>query len=69
MVRHGQNGYLANSMDTWVEAIRRLAGDPELRRRMGRESRGRVEEEFSVAAGAARWIDLLNRLRQSRRAA
>src|SRR5205085_502366 len=31
LVRHGETGFLARTADEWVAALRRLAGDPELR--------------------------------------
>src|SRR5205823_14020483 len=36
MVRHGENGLLAATDEEWIAAVRTLAGDPTLRRRMGR---------------------------------
>ena len=55
---------LARTPAEWVEAVRRLAGDPGLRRQMGEAARRRVGAEFSVAAGAARWLTLLHGLRR-----
>ena len=52
LVRHGETGFLAHTPDQWLEAISRLAHDPQLRRRMGRAGRQRVQRDFSVAAGA-----------------
>jgi glycosyltransferase involved in cell wall biosynthesis len=68
MVRHGETGFLAATPAQWVEAARRLADDPGLRRRMGRAGRQRVESHYSVAAGAARWVALMDRLRKSQAA-
>jgi glycosyltransferase involved in cell wall biosynthesis len=61
LVREGETGYLVRTPREWIEAICRLASDPELRCRMGAAARQRVETEFSVAAGAARWRHLLSR--------
>lgn len=69
IVRHGENGFLAETPAQWAEAVGRLARDPELRREMGREGRRRVESEFSVAVGARRWIALLDRLCKRQEAA
>jgi glycosyltransferase involved in cell wall biosynthesis len=63
LVRHGETGLLARTPHEWVEAIRCLARDPGLRQRMGAAGRKRVEADFSVATGAAHWLDLLTRLR------
>ena len=59
MVRHGETGYLATTAEEWVAAVRRLAADPDLRRRMGRAGRERVEACYSVRAGAGRWAEVL----------
>lgn len=64
MVRPGETGFLAETPGQWAEAIRLLAQDPDLRRRMGQAGRRLIETDFSVAAGAQRWITLLNRLQQ-----
>jgi glycosyltransferase involved in cell wall biosynthesis len=64
MVRHGETGYLAQTPMQWIEAVRRLAQDVELRRRMGRAGRRLVETRYSVTVGAARWMRLLDRLRE-----
>ena len=64
MVRHGETGILARTPEQWIEAVRRLAEDVELRRRMGSAGRRLVEMRYSVAVGAARWIRLLDRLRE-----
>jgi glycosyltransferase involved in cell wall biosynthesis len=69
MIRHGENGFLARTADEWISAIRRLAGDPELRRRMGTAGRWQVEGDYSVTAGGRRWLDLLGSLAGARRAA
>lgn len=65
MVRHGETGILARTPAQWIEAVRLLAGDAELRQRMGRAGRRLVEERYSVAVGAARWLRLLERLEKS----
>jgi glycosyltransferase involved in cell wall biosynthesis len=68
MVKHGETGFLALTPAQWIEAVRRLAHDPELRRRMGRAGRQRVESRYSVAVGAANWTALLDRLKEPRAA-
>ncbi len=69
MVRHGETGFLADTADEWVEAVGRLARDPELRRRMGAAGRRLLEERYSVGRGAWRWLDLLDGLRRGERRA
>jgi len=59
MVSHGESGFLVNTESEWVEAIRVLARDPDLRRRMGAVGRKIVEERYSVEAGATVWNRLI----------
>jgi glycosyltransferase involved in cell wall biosynthesis len=61
-VRDGQVGFLATTAEEWVAAVRRLAGDPELRRRLGAAGRRQAETGYSVEAGAAKWAAALRRL-------
>jgi glycosyltransferase involved in cell wall biosynthesis len=62
MIRPGENGYLATTPCEWVEAITRLSWDVPLRRRMGQLGRYRLEADYSVEAGATRWLAMLERL-------
>lgn len=62
MVRHGENGYLACSPGEWVAAVARLAGDSQLRVQMGRAGRRRLDADYSVEAGAQRWLHVLGHL-------
>jgi glycosyltransferase involved in cell wall biosynthesis len=66
MVRHGVNGFLAETPAEWAEAVGKLAADPALRRRLGSAGRQRVEQDYSVAAGAGKWAALLDRLGERR---
>jgi glycosyltransferase involved in cell wall biosynthesis len=69
MVRHGENGFLAETPNEWSEAVGRLAADPGLRQRLGQAGRRLVEATYSVSVGARRWLDLLDRLQRERRVA
>ena len=59
MVRHGETGYLAETPAEWEDAVRRLASDVDLRRRMGSAGRRLVEAEYDVLRGAAAWQRIL----------
>ena len=56
IVQDGVEGFLisAGDVDALAERICRLARDPALRRRMGRNARDRVERDFSQRAMAER---------------
>lgn len=59
VIRHGENGLLVTSPQSWVETIESLAGDPGLRRRIGREGRRTVEERYSKQVCAARFAEVV----------
>src|SRR5262249_27988140 len=69
MIRHGETGFLASTPAQWIAAVRRLADDPALRVRMGRAARRHFESRYSIAAGAAAWLEVLARLEPSIRKA
>lgn len=52
IVRHGVNGFLADTPEEWAEALGRLAADPELRVRMGAAGRRLVEERYALPVTA-----------------
>ena len=54
-----ETGLLADTPQEWADAIVRLAGDVELRRRMGRAARDVVEREYSLTRAAETWAQLL----------
>ncbi len=69
LVRHGETGFLVETADDWVEAVRQLAADPQLRRCMGARARTIVAEDFHVTRGAAAWLELLKTSRHTALAA
>ena len=69
MVQHGVNGFLAETPEQWCAAIETLKRDSGLCRHMGQAGRQRVEAEFSVARGAARWLEVLGGLKRRSEAA
>ena len=55
IVRHGENGFLADSESAWIDTLCELALDPELRGRVGDAGRQTVVDRYSVA----RWEEAL----------
>jgi glycosyltransferase involved in cell wall biosynthesis len=55
-------GILAADTSEWAAAIEKLAGDPELRARMGRAGRARVEAAYSLASSAPKLVTALLKL-------
>lgn len=62
MVREGMTGLLADSPEDWIRAIRTLADNPDLRRKLGATGRTYVEFDYSVAEGGRHWVAALDRL-------
>lgn len=62
LVRPGETGFLVETPDEWEDAVRLLAGAPEIRRRMGLAGRRLVEQEYQVARGVADWRQVLRSL-------
>lgn len=57
IVRPGETGFLARTVEEWRDALATLIDDKALRERMGAAARRRVEAEYSVA----RWAPVLER--------
>lgn len=59
IVREGITGLLARDIADWPAAIARLAGDAELRARMGGAAREEVQSTYSLARAADDWARVL----------
>jgi glycosyltransferase involved in cell wall biosynthesis len=55
----GVNGYLASSTEEWVNALRMLIRDKELRSRMGKAGRQKAEQKYNLQVTAPKLLDLL----------
>jgi len=55
----GINGFLAATKDDWIKALSSLRDDPDLRERMGTESRKMLEANYCLQVTAPRLADLL----------
>jgi glycosyltransferase involved in cell wall biosynthesis len=61
IIRHDDNGLLARTERDWLEALRRLLDDPDLRRRLGEQARRDAVAKYSVKAVAADYRSVLAR--------
>ena len=59
IVEHGVNGFLADTTDEWARALNTLRDKPELRLKMGRAGRAKVEAEYCLQVTAPRMLELL----------
>lgn len=62
IVRHGIDGFHAETPDAWADALLALARDPALRQRMGASARARVEAHYSVTAVVPQMLDVIRRV-------
>ncbi|MHB8670390.1 MAG: glycosyltransferase family 4 protein [Acidimicrobiales bacterium] len=61
IIDHGVTGYLAGDPEEWLDALRKLVRDPELRRVVGRRARQVVVERYSVSVTAPSYLAVLRR--------
>jgi len=62
VVRHGENGFLADADEEWIEALDRLLSDPELTARMGDRARRDVVRDYSLKVVARQLLERIDRL-------
>jgi glycosyltransferase involved in cell wall biosynthesis len=62
-IQDGVNGFLAASDDEWIEKLRMLIDDPDLRRRMGAAARQTIEKHYSAAVWAPRMRQIMEQAR------
>jgi glycosyltransferase involved in cell wall biosynthesis len=59
LINHGENGFLAATVDEWEESLGRLIVNTSLRERLGRAARRTIEERFSMTQSARAMADVL----------
>jgi glycosyltransferase involved in cell wall biosynthesis len=59
LVKHGVNGFLADSLKEWGVALNELCSDPALRARLGAAGRRMVEQRYSLQAMGPRLAEVL----------
>lgn len=62
VIEEGVSGFLVNDASEWEARLEQLMTDPELRDRMGREGRKRVESLYSVRANSDTYLEILGRV-------
>lgn len=58
IIKHGENGFLADSRAEWLETITSLLHSSEMRRRVGLAGRQTVEREYSAKAIAPKVLEI-----------
>lgn len=62
VVKHGENGLFASTEAEWLEQLRRIASDADLRRRLSVQGRATVERGYSAEIGADALAAVLGRI-------
>ena len=62
LVEHGVNGFLAETLEEWEQALQTLLTDAKLREQMGQAGREKVEREYCLQVMGARIVELLELL-------
>jgi glycosyltransferase involved in cell wall biosynthesis len=65
IIRDGENGFLANTQDEWVDRIGRLLDNAELRREFGARGRQLIEEHYSTDHFTSEYAKLLREVANS----
>lgn len=65
IVEHERTGFLASTAEEWEEALMRLASDKDLRMRLGRAGREKVERLFSIQGNAPKLATILREVASS----
>lgn len=58
IIKEGVNGYLCSDEDDWVNALKQLINDRELRQRLGEKGRKKIVEEYSIEGNKERFLSL-----------
>jgi glycosyltransferase involved in cell wall biosynthesis len=64
IIVHGENGFIANSDEEWVELLSRLIESYELRRKLGLAGRKTIEERFSVKSQEEKYLEVFEKVLQ-----
>jgi glycosyltransferase involved in cell wall biosynthesis len=66
IIRHGENGLLADTPEEWAGGLARLIEDAALRARLGQAARRTVEAEYSLARCSEAFVAVLRDVCESR---
>jgi glycosyltransferase involved in cell wall biosynthesis len=62
IIRDGENGFLADSMDEWVAKLSQLIDSPDLRHQLGSAGRQTVVDHYSFHSQKDRYVKIFNEL-------
>ncbi len=58
IIRHGVNGYIADTPAEWIDVLKKLLHQPDLRRKIGMAGRRTVENEYSAKVVAPKVAEI-----------
>lgn len=61
IIAHGENGFLAESEEEWLQYLAQLLTDESLRTKMGHNAQKKVVADFSVKSNEANFLSLFDR--------
>ncbi len=61
-IEPGVNGFLADSTNEWIDSILKLIDDNILRKKIGKNGRANVLDNFSLEANKGKYLDILNKV-------
>jgi glycosyltransferase involved in cell wall biosynthesis len=62
IIQHGENGFLANTEDDWLNYLSMLIENPDLRKKLGENARKTVEEKYSVEANKHLYLQAIKQV-------
>jgi glycosyltransferase involved in cell wall biosynthesis len=62
IVEHGMNGFLASTMDEWIDALIKLRSSIDLRLKMGIAGRKKVESYYSLEKNANQLVIIFDKI-------
>lgn len=65
IIQDGENGFLANSKEEWIEKLKTLLHSAEIRNKLGLTGRKTVEEKYSAKVQAPRVYEIFRKLTKS----
>ena len=60
LIKNGENGFLVNDLNEWVEKIEQLANSDKLRKKLGKAGQKTVEDNYSYEAIIPKLVGILS---------
>lgn len=67
VIENDESGFLVNTPNEWLNSIKLLLENKELRKRIGENARKRVEDRFSIAANKSTYLHIFDEVRNQKK--